>query len=269
MQSPLDGSPAIFTHENAIASLTSIDILSGVSNLLIPRRRFPRTFCGEAPRTESVDRIPRFERRGSLAWKGFARSGRWLIVGGVVTALVMSSPAGGTPARAASTNGSAAWVCAESENDRSLRQALRAVSKRLLAAREVAAYKEIHHLPISDPDREKVVIEAAVKKAEELGADPELVRQVVVDQIEASKIAQKGYQELWSTHPELRPENPSLDHAREEISQSTALLVESLVHLKGGEAQQHDVQDLVEKLKNQGLPSSPSDHAAGRALSTI
>ncbi|GAA1969698.1 chorismate mutase [Amycolatopsis minnesotensis] len=65
--------------------------------------------------------------------------------------------------------------------------------------------------PIDDPAREQVVLDFAAKRSAELGIDP--VRSVALfrDQIEASKIVQRGLFAFWDAHPGQVPtERPDL-----------------------------------------------------------
>ncbi|MFI6036147.1 chorismate mutase [Streptomyces sp. NPDC051315] len=46
--------------------------------------------------------------------------------------------------------------------------------------------------PIDDPAREQQVLDAVAAQAERAGADPEEVRRIFRDRIEANKIVQRG-----------------------------------------------------------------------------
>lgn len=82
---------------------------------------------------------------------------------------------------------------------------------RLLLADEVAAAKYGTDKPIDDPVREQQILDDVAVRATALGLDPEEVKAVFRDQIEANKLVQRGLYARWDAHPEERPtERPDL-----------------------------------------------------------
>ncbi|WP_405582954.1 chorismate mutase [Streptomyces sp. NBC_01092] len=84
-------------------------------------------------------------------------------------------------------------------------------AERLLVADKVAAAKYGTDKPIDDPVREQQILDDVAARATGLGLDPEAVRAVFRDQIEANKVVQRGLYARWDAHPEERPtERPDL-----------------------------------------------------------
>lgn len=69
----------------------------------------------------------------------------------------------------------------------------------------VAAAKFGTPMTIDDPIREKQELDAVAAESPGLGVDPAESTQFFRDQIEASKVVQRGLYQLWTAHPELRP----------------------------------------------------------------
>ncbi|MFB7560465.1 chorismate mutase [Streptomyces brevispora] len=93
----------------------------------------------------------------------------------------------------------------------------------------VAAAKWGTGSPIDDPTREQQVLDAVAAQAQQLGADPDEVRQVFRDQIEANKIVQRGLYQRWTAHPDQAPTTrPDLGVVRQEINRINKELVQAL-----------------------------------------
>ncbi|MCQ9184577.1 chorismate mutase [Streptomyces sp. IBSBF 2953] len=102
-------------------------------------------------------------------------------------------------------------------------------AERLATADLVAAAKWGTTAPIDDPAREQQVLDAVAARATELGADPDEIRTVFRDQIEANKIVQRGLFRRWTDHPDQAPvTRPDLAVVRQEINRVTDALVEAL-----------------------------------------
>ncbi len=80
------------------------------------------------------------------------------------------------------------------------------IVKRLGHMKDVALYKSHHHLPIEDREREKVVIDNAVRRGLRLGLKPESSRRFFEVQIAAAKEIQAYWFAQWQSHPERRSE---------------------------------------------------------------
>ncbi|MFI9562154.1 chorismate mutase [Streptomyces rishiriensis] len=102
-------------------------------------------------------------------------------------------------------------------------------AERLATADLVAAAKWGTTAPIDDPAREQQVLDAVAARATELGADPDEIRTVFRDQIEANKTVQRGLFRRWTDHPDQAPvTRPDLAVVRQEINRVTGALVEAL-----------------------------------------
>jgi chorismate mutase len=100
---------------------------------------------------------------------------------------------------------------------------------RLAIADLVAASKWLSGAPIEDPAREQQVLDDVARQAEELGADPDEMRTIFRDQIEASKIVQRGLHRRWANHPSQAPtEAPDLGEIRDRINEASTALVRAV-----------------------------------------
>lgn len=105
------------------------------------------------------------------------------------------------------------------------------VSERIALADKVAAAKFATGQPIDDPPREALLLDRVRRSSPAISLDADLSVRFFRDQIEASKIVQRGLYELWTAHPELRPvEHPDL--ATEVRPQLDGLTVRLLSRLK-------------------------------------
>lgn len=102
-------------------------------------------------------------------------------------------------------------------------------AQRVLVADEVAAAKWGTDSPIDDPAREREVLDAVARQAEELGADPVATSRIFRDQIEASKVVQRGLYRRWDADPSQAPtERPDLGRIRLEINRINGELVRAI-----------------------------------------
>jgi chorismate mutase len=102
-------------------------------------------------------------------------------------------------------------------------------AERLATADLVAAAKWGTASPIDDPAREQQVLDNVAAQATQLGADPDEIRTIFRDQIEANKIVQRGLFQRWTDHPDQAPTTrPDLAVVRQEINRVTSALVQAL-----------------------------------------
>ncbi|MHC5904107.1 chorismate mutase [Streptomyces sp. S6] len=102
-------------------------------------------------------------------------------------------------------------------------------AQRLATADLVAAAKFGTGSPIDDPAREQQVLDSVAAQATRLGADPDAVRRVFRDQIEANKLVQRGLFQRWTDHPDEAPTTrPDLSAVRVEINRVNTELVQAL-----------------------------------------
>lgn len=105
------------------------------------------------------------------------------------------------------------------------------IVRRIALADPVARSKWLSGTPVDDPHREEVVIDDAVRRAEEQGADTALVHRVFRAQIEASKTVQRGLLDEWKQHPDAAPTSaPDLGAVRSELDDIGGSLVTALQH---------------------------------------
>ncbi|MFE6621661.1 chorismate mutase [Streptomyces sp. NPDC057740] len=103
-------------------------------------------------------------------------------------------------------------------------------AERLLLADKVAAAKYGTDKPIDDPVRERQILDDVATRATGLGLDPDGVKAVFRDQIEANKLVQRGLYARWDAHPEERPtERPDLvKEVRPQLDRITTELLRAL-----------------------------------------
>lgn len=146
------------------------------------------------------------------------------------TAAFLSATIGGlaaaAPASAQTLPGERVAASAASEALAPLGDLLR---ERLLLADTVAQAKWVKGTPVSDPAREKKVIDDAVALAAQKGVDADLVRRVVSAQIAASKTVQNRLITEWSHDPANAPTvAPDLTQVRQRLDAIDTDLVDAL-----------------------------------------
>jgi chorismate mutase-like protein len=183
----------------------------------------------------------------------------------LLIAVVVGGLAGcGAGSPAVSNSGSSS-----SSQSASMRTLVDAISARLVAGKDVAAYKLEHGLPISDPTREKQVLKDAADAAAKNGVDTSYADHVISDQIVASKDVQEGFQREWSNDPGGAPKVASLDPARATISKTTTAIVAGLGGAVSCPLQQATVASVSEGLRRAGLDSATSNDAAKIATRSL
>ncbi|MFH8571934.1 gamma subclass chorismate mutase AroQ [Streptomyces sp. NPDC017993] len=153
---------------------------------------------------------------------------RALITGAAAT--VLFAGAGGAVAAPSHTSPAAARPVAAAPSPYGQLQPLAALSAERVATGDlVAAAKWGTGGPIDDPAREQVVLDAVAAQARQLGADPEVTVRIFRDQIEASKVVQRGLHRAWQADPSQAPaERPDLDEVRQEINRINGALVRAI-----------------------------------------
>ncbi|MEK2478873.1 MULTISPECIES: chorismate mutase [Streptomyces] len=102
-------------------------------------------------------------------------------------------------------------------------------AERLATADLVAAAKWGTGGPIDDPAREREVLDAVAALARRLGADPAATVRIFRDQIEASKVVQRGLHRRWTADPAQAPTTrPDLARIRTEINRINGELVRAI-----------------------------------------
>ncbi len=102
-----------------------------------------------------------------------------------------------------------------------------AMANRLGVMAQVARYKWNNNLPVEAPEREAAVLEASIKRATELGLDPNYASRVVTAQMDASKTLQRSLFKEWQATGAKAFDNvPSL---ADDIRPKIDLLTEDLL----------------------------------------
>lgn len=78
------------------------------------------------------------------------------------------------------------------------------INQRLSYMEDVALYKAIHHLPIEDVEREKVVLEKSKSKAASVGLDPQRIEGFFQAQIAVAKAIQYRHRADFLSTPRTR-----------------------------------------------------------------
>ncbi|MFC7621830.1 chorismate mutase [Microlunatus sp. GCM10028923] len=148
-----------------------------------------------------------------------------LRAGGLALLLVLTAVLGtATPAAAQPASEAPAQRIAGG-----LRPVVDLSAQRVLVGDLVAASKWGTDQPIDDPAREQAVLAAVAELARERGTDPDRVVAIFRDQIEASKIVQRGLFRQWTRHPEqAATERPDLDQVRAEINRLNVGIVDAV-----------------------------------------
>lgn len=103
------------------------------------------------------------------------------------------------------------------------------IIQRLLISDQVAAAKFGTGQPIDDPVREQQELAAVRAKAPAYGLAPDAAVAFFADQINASKIVQRGLFARWTEHPDQAPtQRPDLGQIRVELDALTTELLQQL-----------------------------------------
>ncbi|GGU75658.1 chorismate mutase [Streptomyces albospinus] len=163
---------------------------------------------------------------------------RRMLLAGATAAVLFAGAGGAVAAPAAAPGGSApaatvrtgAPVAATAPAPYDRLRLLAALSEeRLATADPVAAAKWGTGSPIDDPVRERQVLDAVAAQARQLGADPAATLRIFRDQIEASKLVQRGLHRRWAADPSQAPTTrPDLAEVRKEINRINGELVRAI-----------------------------------------
>ncbi|MGH3670830.1 MAG: chorismate mutase [Pseudonocardiaceae bacterium] len=138
--------------------------------------------------------------------------------------------------------------------------------ERIELSDKVAAAKFGTPQPIDDPAREQQVLDAVAKTAPGVGVDPAEAGRVFRDQIEASKVVQRGLYAEWTAHPQQRPtDRPNLGtEVRPELDRITTAILEQL---RASRAQRHAAASCSTGLTQASRPAAqPLDTLHRNAL---
>jgi chorismate mutase len=135
---------------------------------------------------------------------------------------------------------------------------LRLTRQRLELMHDVARWKWNAGRPITDPKRERELLQGVVERGRDKGLDPDLVRRFFAAQMEAARLVQQADFERWKANKQGPfPDTRSLAALRQRIDQLNGELLDALaeVHprLSGPSAQQALPQRAEEILTGDGL----------------
>jgi chorismate mutase len=152
-----------------------------------------------------------------------------------------------------------------------LAQVVQLAAQRTAVSDRVAAAKFGTGQPVTDPEREAVVVADARAQAGRVGVDPEWVARVVLDQIAASTQVQNDLLRQWTEHPDSRPaERPDLAQVRPEITRISNELVAALKVAEPARAQAGCSSSLAAAVQTQAGELDDIHRAAlDRALRSV
>jgi chorismate mutase len=186
-------------------------MLRGLANLRSLARadhvaQLPRTVRRRPARPVSRRRDGRFVivRRGSL---GGVSLGRWLLAGSMLVAtVVIGGCSGQSPTSSAPGSSQQPSASTQPGNPSDPFSGLAALAvQRIMTADQVAAAKFGTPQPIDDPPREQQELDSVAAASPGMGINSAESVQFFRDQIEASKVVQRGLYQLWTVHPKQRP----------------------------------------------------------------
>ena len=103
-----------------------------------------------------------------------------------------------------------------------------AVAQRLALMEDVAQYKYVNRLAVSDPEREAVVLERTTERARALGLDVDAAARLVTAQMTAAKAHQSARINAWAEQNAAFDSAPDLQsELRPKISAATDRLIEA------------------------------------------
>jgi chorismate mutase-like protein len=135
---------------------------------------------------------------------------------------------------------------------------LRLMGKRLALMHDVARWKWNADKPITDPERERELLQSVVERGRGKGLDPDLVRSFFAAQMEAARLIQQADFDRWTANkPEPFADTTSLAVLRQRIDELNRELIDALAEvgprLSGLTVQQALPQRAEEILTGNGL----------------
>lgn len=210
-------------------------MLRGLANLRFLARadhaQLPRTVRRRPARPVSHRRNGRFVivRRGSL---GGVSLGRWLLaVSTLVATVVIGGCSGQSPTSSAPGSSQQPSASTQPGNPSDPLSGLAALAvQRIMAADQIAAAKFGTPQPIDDPPREHQELDSVAAASPEMGISSAESVRFFREQIEASKVVQRGLYQLWTAHPKQRPaDRPDLSkQVRPELDRLTTDILRQL-----------------------------------------
>jgi chorismate mutase len=141
---------------------------------------------------------------------------------------------------------------------------------RAVLSDRVAAAKAGTGQPVTDPAREKVVVDDARADATRAGIDPEWTARVFADQIAASTQVQNDLLRRWNEQPGTRPAPADLAQVRPELDRIGDELVAALQVATPARANEDCASSLAQAAVTRSATLDDVHRAAlGRALTSV
>jgi cyclohexadienyl dehydratase len=138
---------------------------------------------------------------------------------------------------------------------------LRLMEERLALMHDVAQWKWNARKPITDPDRERELLQSVVERGRGKGLDTDFVRSFFAAQMEAARLVQQADIDRWNAN-ELKPfaDATSLAVLRQRIDQLNGELVDALVAVG---------PRLFERTVQQALPRRAEEILTGNGVADV
>jgi chorismate mutase len=134
------------------------------------------------------------------------------------------------------------------------------VVQRLALSQEVAAAKYASHYSIEDRVRERRVLQAAARTLGATGRRRDLGIKFARDQIEASRVIQRGLHQRWYAHPDEVPpvRRDLIEEVRPSLDSVTTLLMRHFKNLTDLPKMHRDsIEDVIDRQLAVTLPAPP------------
>jgi len=119
-------------------------------------------------------------------------------------------------------------VAFSAQRENKIEHLIRLLHDRLALASEIAKAKFNSGAKVNDPNREALVLAAAMKQATGFGVDAGEARKLFVAQIESSKIAQAAFIHMWAGQPKFDPIPDLVRDIRPKLDKLTTSILAAL-----------------------------------------
>jgi chorismate mutase len=138
---------------------------------------------------------------------------------------------------------------------------LRLMEQRLALMHDVARWKWNKELPITDPNRERELLQSVIERGRGKGLDPDLVRSFFAAQMEAARLVQQADFERWKANKqEPFADTTSLAVLRQRIDHLNRELIDALAELRPW---------LSGQTVQQALPQRAEEIVTGNGLADV
>jgi chorismate mutase len=138
---------------------------------------------------------------------------------------------------------------------------LRLMEQRLVLMHDVARWKWNERKPITDPERERELLQSVVERGRAKGLDPGFVRAFFEAQMEAARLVQQADFDRWKGQDQAQfAETTSLTVLRQRIDRLNGEMIEVLVEVSPG---------LSSPFVQQALPRQAEEVLTGDGLAAV